>query len=77
MNIIERLRVFTRKPRQVRDPFGTRHRTITYTFLINECWPSLSKEQKQEIIEWCKQNLWKDHLAYEVLAKLRNGEIKV
>jgi len=77
MNILERLRGIRQKPRQVRDPFGTRHRTITYALLIDESWPSLTREQKQEIIEWCKQNLWKDHLAYEVLAKLRNGEIKV
>ena len=72
MGILSKLRL---KPKPVRDPFGKTHRTITYA-LTMEAWAYLPKEHRHEIIEWAKQNLWNDRLAYGVLSRLKNGEIK-
>ena len=72
MGILSKLRL---KPKPVADPFGETHRTMTYAMTI-EAWAYLPKERRHEIIEWSKQNLWNDRLAYQVLSRLRNGEIK-
>lgn len=73
MTILDRLRG---KRKQIADPFGIYHRTISYVLML-ESWDSYSEQYKRDIIEWSKQNLWADELAYRVLAALRNEEIKV
>jgi len=77
MKLFSQLRQKIKPVKQARDPFGVNHRNITFVMTIYECWPSMSKQEKQQIVAWAKQNLWNDHLAYAVLVKLRNGELKV
>jgi len=77
MKLFSQLRQKIKPDKQARDPFGVNHRKITFVMTIHECWSSMSKQEKQEIVTWAKQNLWNDPLAYSVLAKLRKGELKV
>ena len=75
MNVISRLREKIKPTKQYADPFGKYHRSITWCW-DQECWNELPKERKDQIIGWAKQNLWKDDLAYWVLRRLEEGEIK-
>jgi len=75
MNVLSRLRQKIRPNKTCRDPFGTAHRTIMYALHL-ESWDYMPIERRREIIEWCKQNLWKDKLAYFLLRDLKQGKIK-
>lgn len=76
MDFFSRIREKIKPAQQIRDPFGTNYRNITFSFAL-ESWSAMSKESKREIVAWAKQNLWNDPLAYSVLVMLRNGELKV